>query len=293
MQWFGEKWCVLALVVSGCGTALTGKKHADGTDPAPADPAATVTQKDAASDASTRPATDTATSSATDSATGTGTGTDTDRAMPHVVCKMPAGAPTKLDKIADLVALLNLLPRPVSIACLLEVLPKPLGITATSGPISIQPALDGDNPRIFLFLGTTVLAVVPDGPYSNLLELSELLNDTQSVKGELVFPVDKDLSKTAPYDQAYRTDGVVGTRCGACHNFEAVQAGAEYGGRAFVSEALRSLNSEVVTLGRLRGIGLACDGQTTARCDIMRALIGTHPADVKEQLFPPGMPTMF
>ncbi len=212
---------------------------------------------------------------------------------PHVACALPAGAPTRPAKIADLVTLLNLLPRPVSLPCLLDVLPKPYELTATTGRFSLQPAHDSENPRFFVFIDDLVLSFVPDGPDRELLEVSELLSESTSVKGELEFPLTTQLPTSAFYDHVKRTDGIEGTRCGRCHNGEAAQPGAEYEGKAFVSQALRPLDREMLPLGELRALGAACKGVVARRCDILRALFGDGTADAKERPFPTAMPTMF
>lgn len=276
---------LIVWLASGCGPFL-GKKR-----DAPADDSATTQTPPPETAPPTDSATTTETSTSTDSEQSCGIWCEEE---PHVVCTLPSGAPSRPAKIADLVTLLNLLPMPVTLPCLLDVLPKPYELTATRGRSSLQPAHDAENPRVFVFIDGLILSFVPDGPDRELLEVSEVQpGDATSVKGELEFPLKAPVAPSAFYDRVQRKDGIEGTRCARCHNNDAVQPGAEYEGKAFVSQALRPLDAEIVPLSTLRELGTACKGVVSRRCDVFRAMLGEGEGTAKERLFPKTMPTMF
>ena len=54
------------------------------------------------------------------------------------------------DSIGDAVALINALPKPLTIACFVSALNRPLNLNLTTSTISVQPAIGVSNPRIFI-----------------------------------------------------------------------------------------------------------------------------------------------
>src|SRR3712207_6534727 len=75
----------------------------------------------------------------------------------------PKGVPRNPTSIAEAVALVSALPRPLTVGCYLESLERPLRVNATSAVISLQPAAGPRNPRMFLFAGNLVSSIVPAG----------------------------------------------------------------------------------------------------------------------------------
>lgn len=132
--------------------------------------------------------------------------------------------------VEDLVALANSLPKPLTIADFIAALPHPLALNATSSRFSLQPAVDADDPRIFIAIGHLVLSVVPTGPNANTLEIGDMSNGQMS-PAQLSFPVSSPISAAAPYQAVLGTTGGGGggggfggggfgataTVCGKCH----------------------------------------------------------------------------
>ncbi len=213
---------------------------------------------------------------------------DEDPAISRELCQAPNDASFELQTIDDVVQLVNQLPFPVSLPCLLDVLPRPLRIVATSSGLSIQPALDEKNPRIFALTGQLVLAVVPNGPSASLLELSQILSSGRSVKAEIVFPVTAALDAEEPFAHTAKVDASPGTRCAFCHGSETVGADGHY-----ESRALRPVPASVIPYLQTVDLVQACARDPSLRCEILKALFGPAPGDVVEGKFPTDMPTMF
>ncbi|UJR81524.1 hypothetical protein [Sandaracinus amylolyticus] len=204
-----------------------------------------------------------------------------DAAMPERRCVAPAGVSGSPRTIADVVALIDALPPPVTIPCVLESLDRPLYVEATSSRLSAQPAVGERSPRIFLFFGDLVISVVPEGLGAPLLEMSEFVDTTRSRKAELAFPVSLPLSEAAPYERL----GSTGTLCGGCHGREVRD---EIIAGAFVSLALRPHDEHLVAIDRVRSEWLACRAEDE-RCAMLDALFGR--GAVVHQGFPPELPT--
>lgn len=174
------------------------------------------------------------------------------------------GSPTS---IAEVVALLNALPPPVTVACFVESLDRPLHALATTSPFSAQPAMDRASPRIFIRNGPLTMAVVPAGMGKRLLEVAEHDGAGRTLKGEVELPFAGTLAPSAPYDRVQAGEG---TTCGTCHDDEAP---ASAGRSGFASEILRPPPELDVTLDQLRHEAAGCDASTDAdRCALLGAL---------------------
>lgn len=138
--------------------------------------------------------------------------------------------------IEEMMNLINELPKPLDIPCLMSVLKRPLKIQMTNSKLSAQPAEGNDSPRIFIFKNDLVISIVPAGPGSELLEVSEMYSDTLSLKGELKFPLYEDIPLSAPYDRIDLGNGR--TTCQQCHNSESQDSSITYA-NAFTSVALK------------------------------------------------------
>lgn len=209
----------------------------------------------------------------------------------RVPCTSPTGAPVALETIAQIVELLNSMPKPVSIPCFLDVLARPLYVNATASDLSVQPASSPTIPRIFIFSGPTlILSFVPAGEGSHTLEMSSLTSNTASVKGELPFPVTATLAADAAYTSIANLQGT-GTTCAGCHSAEAA-APSSYGPGAYVSTALKPLATRDVSLFDLKfQHGLCQPDDGADPCAGFEALFG-H-GEVLPKAFPPEMPTLF
>jgi hypothetical protein len=93
-----------------------------------------------------------------------------------------------LQSINDAIALINALPKPLTLDCFLYNIDAPLSVYNVNNTASAQPAINAQNPRIFIIKTPLLLSVVPAGPAAALLEMSELISSTQSVKATRTKP---------------------------------------------------------------------------------------------------------
>lgn len=189
--------------------------------------------------------------------------------------------------IGEAVKFINALPRPLTLDCLLERLERPLAIAATSGVISLQPAVDRRSPRVFLFSGELIMSIAVDGdPGSTLLEFGEIVGPTRSIKAEIQFPLADSVTAAAPFERILDADG---TKCGFCHRDEMAAPG--YPG-AFASAALQMVVYDEVTVADMRDEYERCDpAAEPGRCARFAALFD-H-GEVVQAVFPSAFPTIF
>ena len=202
-------------------------------------------------------------------------------------CVPPPGVSGSPQTIDEVVALLNALPEPVTVACFLESLDRPLRVEATISRFSAQPAAGQRSPRIFLFIGDLVLSVVPDGIGAPLLELGEFVDEHHSRKAELELPHPHPLPASAPYDRVREGDHSV---CGVCHGEEVRDESIDFA-TAYISRALRPREEDLIGLDLLRAEWLACSpAEEFERCAILEALFAHGP--VVHQAFPETLSTL-
>lgn len=202
-------------------------------------------------------------------------------------CTAPAGVSASPHTIADAVALINALPKPLTLTCYLQALARPLEMSATTSVFSAQPAQGRRSPRIFLFLDPDIVSVVPDGDGAALLELGEEQPDFRSLKGQITFPVLAPLTPTAPFEGLMYNDRL--STCGLCHASEQQDSGVS-GIRAFISESLRPRQAELVSADELRQQLASCDRTVElGRCEILDGLLGW--GSVTDRVFPDKMDT--
>ena len=203
-------------------------------------------------------------------------------------CVAPEGAPTSPQTIADVVALVNALPSPVTLPCFMQALERPLLMHAAVSSISAQPSVGTRSPRIFLFWDGLRASVVPAGAGAPLLELGEILPEDRSLKAEILFPVTTPLDPVTPYERILFAPNV--TRCGFCHQAEDPDPNITFAS-AFTSVALRPLDSYAVTIDSLANELAICDPKAEPdRCALLQALFDQAPP--VEQPFPPSLPTL-
>lgn len=171
--------------------------------------------------------------------------------------------------VADVVARLNALPRPVAPACFLASVPRPLTVVATDSTSSAQPAAGERNPRLFLMTPGMVLSLVPDGPGGSLLELGQWTSSTRTMKGETEFPVTHALAPDEPLVRVEQSNFT--TTCGVCHREEAPVASLPHG---YDSVAFRPLPGSEVSLEALEAEHVLCtqSRDTSSRCEFFHAL---------------------
>lgn len=207
----------------------------------------------------------------------------------RVRCTAPPGVSGRPGTNEEVVALLNALPKPTTVACFLDSLQRPLQAFATDSVFSAQPALSARSPRVFLALDRLWVSVVIDGDSSSLIELGYRPpgDDLRSVKGELALPLTEPVATSAPYDRVRYQEGTV---CGLCHLGE--QAAAAYGQSAYLSAAFRPRPESRVALDGLAAELATCDAKVEPqRCEMLSALFGG--GVVTELPFPEEMRTFF
>lgn len=178
------------------------------------------------------------------------------------------GSPATIEEV---VALVNALPKPTSLACVLESLDRPLAIYASTSAASAQPASGTHNPRIFLFRGDLTLSVVLGSEGPETLEFAYAIGERLSIKAELEFPVDELLEPSAPYDQIAVAGG---TTCGLCHGSEAPAASVDFA-VAWASDVFQDEPEQSLSLSFLRQLALDCDHEAQPeRCEMLDAIYG-------------------
>jgi hypothetical protein len=205
-------------------------------------------------------------------------------------CIAPEGIATSPRNVADVVTLLNALPRPLTLACVIDALARPLSLQAVDSVFSAQPAQGRRSPRVFLFFPGLTLSVVPEGPGAPLLELAEARPGDQSLKAELEFPIAEQLDEASPYHRVHYNDTL--TTCGFCHQGE-TRDETIASPLAFVSPALRPRDYQRVSLAELRSEAVRCDvAVEPERCALLHALFGPEPAPIEHD-FPTSYKTFF
>ncbi|HEX6274798.1 MAG TPA: hypothetical protein VFZ53_17270 [Polyangiaceae bacterium] len=206
---------------------------------------------------------------------------------PSPACRAPAGVTNEPRSIQQGVELVNALPKPLTLPCFVEALGRPLRLHAAISRVSAQPSRGTRSPRIFVYSETLVMTVVPEGRGAHLLEFGEQRPDLRSVKAELRFPIEENVSSSLPYEQALFTEEVTG--CAFCHAGEEPDPSV-IAAPAFVSVALRPLEQQRVPLSSLRDEHAICDAAIEPeRCALLDALFGR--GDVADWDFPPEMAT--
>ena len=203
-------------------------------------------------------------------------------------CTLPAGASNTFTTTLGMMALINAMPKPLSLACFLEVLPNTHQLAGSSSGASVQPAHDVNNPRLFLVIGDMLLGIVPDGPDKDSLEFSMLAGSTESVKGELKFPVTDNLDPVNPFTRI-QNSGRPGTTCGLCHVNE-TDTSAQYGTGSYQSRALRPTAASTISAFELQSQAEKCATDPSNRCRIWRAAYITGKTGL--YTFPADMPVL-
>lgn len=204
-------------------------------------------------------------------------------------CSTPSGFSGSPKSIEEAIAMINALPKPVSVACFLQSLKRPLNVNLTNSVTSAQPAFNTRSPRVFILMDAVTISVVPEGVGSEVVEFSvaSLPNPT-SLKGELAFPVTANLAPTAAYDRI-RFGG--GTVCQFCHANEGKALDFPQT-EAFRSNALQPRPASKVDLESLRAEWMTCDAVSEPkRCEILKGLFDHGTVQPKD--FPANYPTLF
>jgi hypothetical protein len=201
-------------------------------------------------------------------------------------CFLPAGHSGRPETIEQVVALLDALPKPVTVACFLQTLDRPFHIDTSSGNFSLQPAFGENNPRIFVLSGPLVFSVVPKGEGSAVMEFGLRRDTGQSVRGEIAFPVVETLAPSAPYA---RIDNGGGTVCRPCHEAESRDPGIDFT-EAYASKPIPPAWENRVKPSYLEWVYQHCDPVLEPdRCAVFDAVFG--PNDVVYEKIAPLAPS--
>jgi hypothetical protein len=212
-----------------------------------------------------------------------------DAGAPSSRCVAPAGTTGAPQSIADVVSLLNALPKPVTLPCFVETLARPLAVHATQSAVSAQPSVGARSPRIFLLFEKLRMSVVPAGMGSRLLEFGEIRPEAHSVKAEIEFPVEATLTPEAPFERVMFSD--IATGCSFCHADEQPVPDFTFT-KAFNSVSLRPADSKGVSIPFLTTEAQTCDATAEPdRCALLRSLVDQ--GQLVEQAFPTDLATLF
>jgi hypothetical protein len=173
--------------------------------------------------------------------------------------------------VTEIVDHLNTLPRPVSLPCLVSSLPGPLPLHATHSVLSAQPAVGQRSPRIFLLYGQLTMSIALDGMGKDLLELGEHRPEQRSLKAEIHFPVEDELTHDAPFQRILYREGQ--TSCAFCHRNETRDADVDFA-EAFDSVAYRPADYQAATsVSELATLLAQCDtDMEPQRCAMLKSL---------------------
>jgi hypothetical protein len=179
--------------------------------------------------------------------------------------------------IYDVLELINELPHPVQLTDFLESLPRPLALNANFNTQSAQPALGKRSPRIFIIIGKSFSMSLVPGAAPNLEFGERDASGLRSVKGELHFPVEDQLTpedafvRLAPEESTGLTLDQA-TLCATCHNNEAPALDYPFRG-AFSSEILKPTPFFAVDVAAMRRERDACDpAMEPERCSVFQAI---------------------
>ncbi len=205
----------------------------------------------------------------------------------HAACVAPAGVSNAPRSIAETVALVNALPKPLTLPCFLESLARPLELNASNSLFSAQPAQGARSPRIFLFRDPNTMSIVPEGDGAPLLEFGEQRPNYRSLKAQIEFPVLAALEPSAPFQELTFNDQL--TSCGVCHASEHEESVVS-NVHTFVSQSLRPLPRDIVSSAFLQNELTTCDFSAEPdRCAMLDGLLGWGP--VGDRAFPAEMAT--
>ncbi|MEQ9325591.1 MAG: hypothetical protein RIF41_40875 [Polyangiaceae bacterium] len=191
---------------------------------------------------------------------------------PLAACAEVLSSPTT---VLDVVGVIDALPEP-TIPCFVASLERPLSVVVSRSQFSAQPAVDVDDPRIFLMRPGLTITIVTAGFGRELLELGEWESPTRTLKAELEFPLTPPVPDEAPFEQVLNTSSTVTgieSGCSVCHAEE--QLALELDGvNGYSSVALRPLDELVLPLSTLESSRQACaDVDRGVRCDMLRAVV--------------------
>lgn len=191
---------------------------------------------------------------------------------PPVGCQAPSGVSGTPRNLPEAVALLNALPRPTSLACFLEALDRPLRLYLTSSDQSLQPSPGARSPRIFVVNEPMVMSIVLEGEAATTLEIGYRTTPTRSIKTELIFPLQTQVTFANLFDGVKDGDGRV-TRCSACHTSEQQFFDTELQAEVYESDLYPPFEVYEVDVASVRAENESCDPAVEPeRCELLSAI---------------------
>ncbi len=185
-------------------------------------------------------------------------------------CALISNNLADLKTVQDAVALINALPKPLSIDCFLANLKLPLKVFAVNNSFSAQPSVGADSPRIFIISNNLILSVVPAGEGKNMVEFSQITRAGYSIKAEIHFPVSAGLPGDTPYAQIL--NGSYGTTCMSCHRNE-TRATTISVGEAYESEIIMPSPFQRVSQTYLLNQAKECNSRIDDfRCRLLKTI---------------------
>lgn len=185
-------------------------------------------------------------------------------------CVAPMGVSAAPRSMSEAIDLMNSLPKPVSLACFLQALSRPLSLYMTRSDRSLQPARGARSPRTFIVYEPMVMSIVLDGPASVALELGYRTTPTRSVKTEITFPLETDVTVDNVFDEVLSGSR---TKCGACHTGEVVTLNPDLPVDVFESDIIAPFDIYEVELDALRAERASCNAaEEPERCALLAAI---------------------
>jgi hypothetical protein len=184
-------------------------------------------------------------------------------------CATPLGVDGSPGTIPEALILMNSLPRPTTLDCFLQSLQRPLSVYLTRSGGSLQPSPGARSPRTFIVNGNLVMSVVFDGPAGETLELGYRTTPDRSVKTEILFPLQRDITLVGLFDRVEEGNR---TQCADCHTGETFTDQAAFPDGAYESAVIVPSSVFTVDLESLRAEEAACDPVAESnRCSMLDA----------------------
>ena len=211
-------------------------------------------------------------------------GVESEQVSEQVETSLCAPQEAELSTVSDLVFFLNSLDKPLSLNCAVGSLPNNFGLSATESKISVQPAHDRFQSRIFLVFDESLyLSIVPG---ENLLEIGEVYSETLTIKAEINFPLEDEATVAMPFRNV--SDELIGRKkCGAvCHD-ESVEVDSFGGVSVYASTTIRPNPSELISLDEMKSLFDQNCLESSSPCDSYEAVFkhdDIHSFDFPEHL---------
>lgn len=187
-------------------------------------------------------------------------------------------SPSTFEGVIDLI---NALPKPLSLNCFLYNYDPPFDIFAVNNTFNAQPSAGPQSPRIFIFKDNFMISIVPDGPGRDLIEFSKATSYSMSIKGEVSFPIETNLSPDAAYTKILNSPAMPdqGTVCSSCH------AENYLGNGVYESALIQGEEKHRITSLSLKKAAQSCpESNTSFRCQMLKVIFNR--GEARDVLWP-------